>query len=162
MKYLLFLPGITDLKLEKIGKEISPFVKGEMGFLMVQKMAVISIEDVKDTPPELLIQLAMTFTKNPVFLVDAARIAFTMTNEECLALFDKDFPTLQEEMIKRHQQNIDIDEFEDDDDEIGRIIRENECKVDEIDLDNVLDKISSNGFDSLNKKEKKFLKNYGK
>jgi hypothetical protein len=53
-----------------------------------------------------------------------------------------------------------IDEnYEEEENEIEQIVRRANS---EINLDNILDKISSNGFSSLNRIEKKFLKNYGK
>lgn len=156
MKLLLFLPGITDLKLEKIGKAIRPFVNEEMGFLMIQKTAIINLKLNMDYPPEILIDAAKEFTNNPVFLVDASRIAFTLNEEQCLALFDEDMTSLQ----RKHEESVDMcidEDFEDD--EIAQII---ENSKHDLDLDNILDKISSKGFNSLNRNEKKFLKNYGK
>ena len=85
MKLLLFLPGITDLKLEKIGNAIRPFVTEEMGFLMIHKTAIINLDVNQDYPPEIVIDAAKEFTSNPVFLVDATRIAFTLNDEQCLA-----------------------------------------------------------------------------
>jgi len=158
MKLLLFLTGITELKLEKIGKAIRPFVTEEMGMLMVHKTAIINLNVLPDFPPEIVIDAAREFTTNPVFLVDATRIAFTLNDEQCLALFDDDMNGLQ----KKNQEKIDmcIDEnYEEEENEITKII-ENSKSI--LDLDNILDKISSKGFCSLNQLEKKFLKNYGK
>jgi hypothetical protein len=158
MKLLLFLPGITDLKLEKIGNAIRPFVTEEMGFLMIHKTAIINLDVNQDYPPEIVIDAAKEFTSNPVFLVDATRIAFTLNDEQCLALFDDDMIGLQ----AKQRENIDmcIDEnYEEEENEISQIIRRANS---EMNLDNILDKISSKGFSSLNRHEKKFLKNYGK
>lgn len=157
MKLLLFLTGITELKLEKIGKAIRPFVTEEMGMLMVHKTAIINLNIIPDFPPEIVIDAAKEFTTNPVFLVDASRIAFTLNDEQCLALFDEDIKSLQ----KKVEEKIDMcadEEFEEED-EIAQIIQN---ATSNMDLDNILDKISSKGFKSLNRREKKFLENYGK
>lgn len=90
--------------------------------------------------------------------MDATRIAFTLNDEQCLALFDDDMNGLQ----KKIQEKIDmcIDEnYDEEEDEIAQIIENSKSQMD---LDNILDKISSKGFSSLNRHEKKFLKNYGK
>ena len=158
MKLLLFLPGITDLKLEKIGKAIRPFVTEEMGFLMIQKTAVINLKLNHDFPPEIIIDMAKKFTNNPVFLVDATRIAFSLNDEECLALFDEDMKSLQKKQMEEIDMCID-ENYEEEEDEITQIVQRANS---EINLDNILDKISSKGFSSLNRREKKFLENYGK
>jgi hypothetical protein len=158
MKLLLFLPGITDLTLATIGKAIRPFVTEEMGFLMIQKTAVINLKLNYDFPPEILIDMAKKFTNNPVFLVDANRIAFALNDEECLALFDEDMKSLQKKQMEEIDMCID-ENYEEEENEIEQIVRRANS---EINLDNILDKISSNGFSSLNRIEKKFLKNYGK
>ena len=157
MKLLLFLTGITELKLEKIGKAIRPFVTEEMGMLMIHKTAIINLNILPDFPPEIVIDAAREFTTNPVFLVDASRIAFTLNDEQCLALFDEDMNSLQ----KKIQENIDmcLNEDLEEEDEIAQIIQNSTSNMD---LDNILDKISSKGFKSLNRREKKFLDNYGK
>jgi len=156
MKLLLFLTGITELKLEKIGKAIRPFVTEEMGMLMVHKTAIINLNILPDFPPEIVIDAAREFTTNPVFLVDASRIAFTLNDEQCLALFDEDMKSLQKKVEEKIDMCIDED-FEED--EIAQIIQNSTSQMD---LDNILDKISSKGFKSLNRREKKFLENYGK
>ena len=156
MKLLLFLTGITELKLEKIGKAIRPFVTEEMGMLMVHKTAIINLNVLPDFPPEIVIDAAREFTTNPVFLVDSSRIAFTLNDEECLALFDEDMKSLQKKVEEKVDMCIDED-FEED--EIAQIIQNSTSQMD---LDNILDKISSKGFKSLNRREKKFLENYGK
>lgn len=156
MKLLLFLTGITELKLEKIGKAIRPFVTEEMGMLMVNKTAIINLNILPDFPPEIVIDAAREFTTNPVFLVDASRIAFTLNDEQCLALFDEDMKSLQKKVEEKIDMCIDED-FEED--EIAQIIQNSTSQMD---LDNILDKISSKGFKSLNRREKKFLENYGK
>ena len=156
MKLLLFLTGITELKLEKIGKAIRPFVTEEMGMLMVHKTAIINLNILPDFPPEIVIDAAREFTTNPVFLVDASRIAFTLNDEQCLALFDEDMKSLQKKVEEKVDMCIDED-FEED--EIAQIIQNSTSQMD---LDNILDKISSKGFKSLNRREKKFLENYGK
>ena len=158
MKLLLFLTGITEIKLEKIGKAIRPFVTEEMGVLMINKTAIINLDVNPDFPPEIVIDASKEFTTNPVFLVDATRIAFTMNDEQCLALFDDDMNGLQ----KKLQENIDMCIDEDYDDEENEIVQIIENSKSKLDLDNILDKISSNGFSSLNLREKKFLNNYGK
>lgn len=157
MKLLLFLTGITELKLEKIGKAIRPFVTEEMGMLMIHKTAIINLNILPDFPPEIVIDAAREFTTNPVFLVDASRIAFTLSDEQSLALFDEDMKSLQ----KKIQENIGmcLDEDFEEEDEIAQIIQNSTSNMD---LDNILDKISSKGFKSLNRREKKFLENYGK
>lgn len=158
MKLLLFLTGITELKLEKIGKAIRPFVTEEMGMLMVHKTAIINLDVHSDFPPEIVIEAARQYTTNPVFLVDATKIAFTLNDEQCLALFDDDMSGLQ----KKIQEKIDMcldEDYEDEENEITQIIENSKSQMD---LDNILDKISSKGFSSLNRLEKKFLKNYGK
>ena len=156
MKLLLFLTGITELKLEKIGKAIRPFVTEEMGMLMVHKTAIINLNVLPDFPPEIVIDAAREFTTNPVFLVDSSRIAFTLNDEQCLALFDEDMNSLQKKIQEKVDMCIDED-FEED--EIAQIIQNSTSQMD---LDNILDKISSKGFKSLNRREKKFLDNYGK
>lgn len=157
MKLLLFLTGITELKLEKIGKAIRPFVTEEMGMLMIHKTAIINLNILPDFPPEIVIDAAREFTTNPVFLVDASRIAFTLSDEQSLALFDEDMKSLQ----KKIQENTGmcLDEDFEEEDEIAQIIQNSTSNMD---LDNILDKISSKGFKSLNRREKKFLENYGK
>ena len=154
MKLLLFLTGITELKLEKIGKAIRPFVTEEMGMLMIHKTAIINLNILPDFPPEIVIDAAREFTTNPVFLVDSSRIAFTLNDEQCLALFDEDMNSLQ----KKIQENIDmcLNEDLEEEDEIAQIIQNSTSNMD---LDNILDKISSKGFKSLNRREKKFLEN---
>lgn len=156
MKLLLFLTGITELKLEKIGKAIRPFVTEEMGMLMVHKTAIINLNVHPEFPPEIVIDAAREFTTNPVFLVDSSRIAFTLNDEQSLALFDEDMKTLQKKIEEKIDMCIDED-FEED--EITQIIQNSTSQMD---LDNILDKISSKGFKSLNRREKKFLENYGK
>jgi hypothetical protein len=129
-----------------------------MGFLMIHKTAIINLDVNQDYPPEIVIDAAKEFTSNPVFLVDATRIAFTLNDEQCLALFDDDMIGLQ----GKQKENIDmcIDEnYEEGENEIAQIIHRANS---EMNLDNILDKISSKGFSSLNRHEKKFLKNYGK
>jgi hypothetical protein len=102
--------------------------------------------------------MAKKFTNNPVFLVDATRIAFSLNDEECLALFDEDMKSLQKKQMEEIDMCID-ENYEEEENEIEQIVRRANS---EINLDNILDKISSNGFSSLNRIEKKFLKNYGK
>ena len=166
MKCLLFIYGITDLKLEKIGEAIRPYAKEEMGFISMNKSAIINIEIADNIIPEVVLEETKRFTQQPVFLIDVeySRMAFTMSNEQSLALFDVDFDSL---CLKHHEsggKNPLIDEFEDydEDNEIDMIIKNAEYKEPTDNLDNILDKISSKGIKSLNRREKKFLENYGK
>ena len=157
MKLLLFLTGITELKLEKIGKAIRPFVTEEMGVLMIHKTAIINLTISQNFPPEIIIEAAKEYTANPIFLIDSSRMAFTLNNEQCLALFDEDMNSL----ARKAEERVDmcIDEDYEEENEIQQIIQSSKSKMD---LDNILDKISSKGVKSLNKTEKKFLENYGK
>ncbi len=165
MKCLLFIYGITDLKLEKIGETIRPYAKEDMGFISMNKSAIINIDIVDNIPPEIVIQEAKQFTKQPIFMVDieTSRMAFTMNNEQSLSLFDEDFDSLCNKYYERGEQNPLTDDYEDDEEnDIQTIIKNAQNNVSEYDLDNILDKISSKGFDSLDGREKKYLKNYGK
>ena len=115
MKCLLFIYGITDLKLEKIGEAIRPYAKEEMGFISMNKSAIINIEIADNIIPEVVLEETKRFTQQPVFLIDVeySRMAFTMSNEQSLALFDVDFDSL---CLKHHEsggKNPLIDEFED-------------------------------------------------
>ena len=105
MKYLLFIYGITDLKLEKIGEAIRPFAKDEMGFLMMNKSVIINIDIDENFPAEIVIDCVKQFTKQPIFLLDmkSSRMAFTLSNEESLALFDEEFDVFCNKIQKNNK-----------------------------------------------------------
>jgi hypothetical protein len=144
--------NFSDLKL-LIDDAISPFVSmyfltgctPNMSLGMPQELYdyLFNLEDNNATPPD------MTSISNQVIEVD----------EE----FMKSVKEIQDMILYDMQQIESTDDFDDDcDDDLARIVRKSKNMEQVPTLDNLLDKIASNGMGSLTKEEKELLEQYSK
>lgn len=158
MKCLLFLFKVTSTQLKQISNQIRPYLTENMGVLKLGGSYVLNVSINDDFPPTIVLEMVRIHTETPAFLADTSSIGFYMNNEQSISLFGKELDKLLEEK----EQKIDFSEIdcEIEEDEIAEIIKKQ--TENNLDLDNILDKISSNGIQSLNTKEKKYLESYGK
>ena len=152
-------------KIKKIIHLIKEFTTEKVGYLCLGNNGIINLSIDLKYNPTVVLDIVKKFSNRPTFLIESSQMAFSLNNYECISLFGEDLDTLQWKI--ENQQKLEYEEYlrtinDDEESEIQEIINNAKKQTVELNLDNILDKISSCGFESLSKKEKKYLENFGK
>lgn len=152
MKYLLFIYELDEAsELEYIVYQIRKVSKENIGMISFNNSVVLNFES--DKPKEEISRyLVENEVYHPFFIGNALDFDAFLSHHESVALFGV---TTDEDI-----ENFDDMDNEETDDEIIKIIERKNITIKPENLDNILDKISSNGIQSLTKKETQYLKNY--
>jgi hypothetical protein len=113
--------------------------------------------------PQELYDYLFNLEDNDLTPPDMSSICNTNQEIEVDEEFMKNVKEIQDIIFSDMQQIESMDDFDDDsDDVLAQIVRKNK-KMEEVPtLDNLLDKIASNGMGSLTKEEKELLEQYSK